>query len=133
MFASTSSCLRAGTIATRLIKLQAAWPHSYSLRTPHVASTLLQAQQRHHFGHLANKPPPTPTEPKPSPSSKPDIDTVDVSKAEQRRSDWTIIKRLLENVWPKNDWKTRGTVVFGLGLLIGGKVRSLAKLLGAVY
>ena len=27
------------------------------------------------------------------------------------------------NVWPKNDWNTRGRVLFGLGLLVGGKVR----------
>lgn len=45
------------------------------------------------------------------------------TRAEQRRSDWGIIKRLLGNVWPRNDWKTRGTVLFGFGLLVSGKVR----------
>ena len=42
--------------------------------------------------------------------------------AEQRRSDWGITKRLLVNVWPKNDWKTRSTVLLGLGLLVSSKV-----------
>jgi hypothetical protein len=27
------------------------------------------------------------------------------------------------NVWPRNDWNTRGRVLFGLALLVGGKVR----------
>jgi ATP-binding cassette, subfamily B (MDR/TAP), member 7 len=42
--------------------------------------------------------------------------------AEQRKSDWKIILRLMGNVWPKNDWSTRGRVLFGLSLLVGGKV-----------
>ncbi|KAF9463913.1 P-loop containing nucleoside triphosphate hydrolase protein [Collybia nuda] len=41
---------------------------------------------------------------------------------EQRESDWGIITKLLVNVWPKNDWKTRGTVLLGFALLISGKV-----------
>jgi hypothetical protein len=45
-----------------------------------------------------------------------------VTQAEQRKSDWKIIKRLMVHVWPKDDWKTRGTVLFGFGLLVGGKV-----------
>lgn len=45
------------------------------------------------------------------------------TRAEQRRSDWGIIRRLLVNVWPKNDWKTRSTVLFGFGLLVAAKVR----------
>ncbi|KAJ7592656.1 P-loop containing nucleoside triphosphate hydrolase protein [Mycena floridula] len=58
----------------------------------------------------------------PSPQPKDPLQLVNVSKAEQRRSDWTVIKKLLENVWPKNDWKTRGTVILGFGFLISGKV-----------
>lgn len=42
--------------------------------------------------------------------------------AEQRRTDWTIAKRLIINVWPKNDWKTRLTVIFGFLLLVIAKV-----------
>ena len=44
--------------------------------------------------------------------------------AEQRRTDWTIVKRLMINVWPKNDWKTRLTVVFGFLLLVTAKVNA---------
>jgi hypothetical protein len=44
------------------------------------------------------------------------------TQAEQRRIDWTIVKRLMVNVWPKNDWKTRLTVLGGFGLLVSAKV-----------
>ncbi|KAF8651949.1 hypothetical protein AX16_004592 [Volvariella volvacea WC 439] len=44
------------------------------------------------------------------------------SNAEQRRTDWTIIKKLMVNVWPRGDWKTKGTVLFGFALLVSGKV-----------
>lgn len=53
--------------------------------------------------------------PVPSPSNQ-------VTVAQQRKNDWNIVKRLMENVWPKNDWKTRATVVLGFGLLISGKL-----------
>ena len=69
--------------------------------------------------------PPTPLSSKPSPlkkdsdfATKGDIPTL----AEQRRSDWGITKRLLVNVWPKNDWKTRWIVLLGFGLLVSSKV-----------
>ncbi|KAK0194000.1 P-loop containing nucleoside triphosphate hydrolase protein [Armillaria mellea] len=55
--------------------------------------------------------------PKPVPNSD-----NEVTVAQQRKSDWNIVKRLMENVWPKNDWKTRATVVLGFGLLISGKL-----------
>ena len=72
------------------------------------------------FGHLAGpKEPPKAEQPKSEP--KPPVDNP--TRAEQRRTDWTIIKKLLTNVWPKNDWKTRGTVLFGFVLLITAKVR----------
>ncbi|KAF8324651.1 iron-sulfur clusters transporter ATM1 [Amanita rubescens] len=59
-------------------------------------------------------PPPPPASP-PPPSPEPTL-------AQQRKSDWAIIKRLLENVWPRGDWKTRGTVLFSFGLLVGSKL-----------
>ncbi|KAG6878891.1 hypothetical protein C0992_006828 [Termitomyces sp. T32_za158] len=81
----------------------------------------LEAPCRRTFQHLAPKPDiPTPTKP-PTPNAKDTKSDIPTSK-EQRRIDWTILKRLLVNVWPKNDWKTRITVLFGFGLLIGGKV-----------
>ena len=46
-----------------------------------------------------------------------------ISNAEQRRRDWSIVRRLAVHIWPKDDWVTRGRVVLGVGLLIGGKVR----------
>jgi hypothetical protein len=46
--------------------------------------------------------------------------------AEQRKSDWRIVKKLMGHVWPRGDWKTKGTVLFGFGLLVGGKVRLLS-------
>ncbi|KAJ7679190.1 iron-sulfur clusters transporter ATM1 [Mycena polygramma] len=46
----------------------------------------------------------------------------EVTKKEQRRTDWRIAKTLVKHVWPENDWKTRGTVIFGFGLLITSKL-----------
>ena len=56
--------------------------------------------------------------PQPTTTSK-----ATVSNAEQRRRDWSIVRRLLVHIWPKDDWGTRGRVVLGVGLLICGKVR----------
>jgi hypothetical protein len=44
------------------------------------------------------------------------------SQKEQRRRDWAVMKKLLVNVWPKNDWRTRGAVVLGFVFLIAGKL-----------
>ncbi|EDR05814.1 uncharacterized protein LACBIDRAFT_185384 [Laccaria bicolor S238N-H82] len=52
------------------------------------------------------------------PPAPPEIPT----QAEQRKTDFSIVKRLLVNVWPKDDWKTRLTVLGGFGLLITAKV-----------
>ncbi|GAA5865767.1 hypothetical protein JCM8547_002771 [Rhodosporidiobolus lusitaniae] len=46
----------------------------------------------------------------------------EVSEKEQTRRDWDIIKKLLPNVWPKNDWSTKTRVLLALGLLVGGKI-----------
>jgi len=76
-----------------------------------------------------NAPAPSPPPPQnlskpPTSSSKPtDAPPSDIpTQAEQRRSDWSIIKRLMINVWPKNDWKTRWTVILGFALLVSAKV-----------
>lgn len=60
----------------------------------------------------------TPSPPRNGLLTKDDIPT----QSEQRKSDWSITKRLLVNVWPKNDWKTRWIVLFGFGLLVSSKV-----------
>ncbi|KAI6125090.1 P-loop containing nucleoside triphosphate hydrolase protein [Pisolithus croceorrhizus] len=44
------------------------------------------------------------------------------SPREQRRKDWMVVQKLMENVWPKNDWSTRGRVILGFALLISAKV-----------
>ncbi|KAG9315175.1 iron-sulfur clusters transporter ATM1 [Chiua virens] len=49
-------------------------------------------------------------------------DAERVSAKEQRRKDWMVVRRLIGNVWPKDDWNTRLRVVLGFSLLIGGKV-----------
>jgi ABC transporter ATM len=64
--------------------------------------------------------PPTPP---PDSSSHDSIPT----NAQQRRTDWRIIKRLMINVWPRNDWKTRLTVLGGFGLLVSAKVCLLIR------
>ncbi len=72
--------------------------------------------------------PPLPvTKPPAKPTPVQDLggDSIHVSQAEQRKKDWKIIRLLLTNIWPPNDWGTRGRVIFGFGLLISGKVRSL--------
>ncbi|PPQ75918.1 hypothetical protein CVT26_006396 [Gymnopilus dilepis] len=58
-----------------------------------------------------------------STSPKPSSPVIEhPTNAEQRRTDWLIIKRLMSNVWPKNDWKTRLIVLGGFLLLITAKV-----------
>jgi ABC transporter ATM len=64
----------------------------------------------------ATKQPSSPAPPKGSDPENP-------TQAEQRKQDWKIIWKLMGNVWPKNDWSTRGRVLLGLGLLVGGKAR----------
>ncbi|KAG6840934.1 Iron-sulfur clusters transporter atm1, mitochondrial [Blastosporella zonata] len=76
---------------------------------------------RRMFQRLAPKPQ-VPAPPKTPPSTPEGPKAEDTTSKEQRKTDWIIVKRLLVNVWPKNDWKTRGTVLLGFGLLIGGKV-----------
>ncbi|TNY23560.1 putative ABC transporter [Rhodotorula diobovata] len=46
----------------------------------------------------------------------------EVSDKEQTRRDWDIVKKLLPNVWPRNDWGTKTRVLLALGLLVGGKL-----------
>jgi len=84
------------------------------------------------FGHLArDSATTTNTSSKPikegKESSKEEIHLP--TKTEQRRSDWAIIKQLLSNVWPKNDWRTRGTVLFGFMMLISAKARIYSRCL----
>ena len=54
----------------------------------------------------------------------------DTAAREQRRNDWRILKKLMVHVWPKQDWRTRGTVLLGFGLLISGKASSKLGIIG---
>lgn len=102
---------------------------SCSSRQEHARGALKRIHFRN-FQHLAQPQPPAkaePQTPQPGPSSAPpkqDLggDAVHITQAEQRRRDWEIIRKLTQNLWPKGDYKTRGRVVFGFGLLVGGKV-----------
>lgn len=78
-------------------------------------------------------PAPTPTStPSPSPTSSPSprdrqdltANATQISAGEQRKRDWSIVRKLAVNVWPKDDWGTRGRVLLGVGLLVAGKVCS---------
>ncbi|KIJ66850.1 hypothetical protein HYDPIDRAFT_85623 [Hydnomerulius pinastri MD-312] len=68
----------------------------------------------------------SPTQPKAveqlSAAPKAPAESDHISAKEQRRNDWMIVRKLIGNVWPKDDWSTRGRVVLGFALLIGGKV-----------
>ena len=95
-------------------------------RLPHVAANLLLAtpssllcRSRRGFRDLA----PKPNSVQPSPPVAKELDSSNqITAKEQRKNDWAIITKLTANVWPKNDWKTRGTVLLGFGLLVSGKV-----------
>ncbi|KAJ3473767.1 hypothetical protein NLI96_g12833 [Meripilus lineatus] len=45
-----------------------------------------------------------------------------ITQSEQRKKDTRIIKFLLANIWPPNDWGMRGRVILGFGLSISGKL-----------
>ncbi|TCD61866.1 Iron-sulfur clusters transporter atm1, mitochondrial [Steccherinum ochraceum] len=71
--------------------------------------------------------PPTEATPAPAPAPAPKppqtlSEEAHTTQAEQRKKDWNIIKTLAKNLWPKNDWSTRGRVIFGIGLLVAGKL-----------
>ncbi|KAN0060457.1 Iron-sulfur clusters transporter atm1, mitochondrial [Thecaphora frezii] len=41
---------------------------------------------------------------------------------QQRQADWTIVKKLVQHIWPKGDTNTKQRVVLALSLLIAGKL-----------
>ncbi|TFK82112.1 P-loop containing nucleoside triphosphate hydrolase protein [Polyporus arcularius HHB13444] len=100
--------------------------------TPFSSTARTQSRLFQHSAQQPQKPDsstaqsPQPAQPPATPKaqSKQDLggDAIHVTLKEQRRRDWNIVKKLAENLWPKNDWKTRGRVVLGLGLLISGKL-----------
>ena len=45
-----------------------------------------------------------------------------LSDQEQTSRDWEIVRRLVPNIWPANDWHTKGRVLLAVALLVGGKL-----------
>ncbi|KAJ7153595.1 hypothetical protein C8R46DRAFT_1227907 [Mycena filopes] len=64
-----------------------------------------QYLQPHIWHRLHPAPPPPKTEPPPKPLTG---EPENVTAQQQRRTDWRIVKTLVNNVWPKNDWKNSG-------------------------
>ena len=62
--------------------------------------------------------------PKPASPGKQDglLAEKEVSKAEQRKADWAIMKEMSKYLWPKNNLGTKVRVGVSLGLLVGAKV-----------
>lgn len=104
---------------TRNLKVVNALPHS-----------LLHRQSN----HLSPKPTPAflktqslnSNDPKGSLNSSP-RSMGQVTVREQRKKDWSIMRKMMEHMWPR-DLAVRSRVVLGLGLLVGGKVNRALKL-----
>ncbi|KAJ3912781.1 P-loop containing nucleoside triphosphate hydrolase protein [Lentinula edodes] len=104
------------------------WRYSTAVRQSQGLQTRIQERRINHrfFQNLAPEDRPKP--PRNGPASTSTADTLNpleqpqITAAQERRSNWRIIKNLMVNVWPKNDWKTRGTVILGFAFLISGKV-----------
>ncbi|CAL1717356.1 unnamed protein product [Somion occarium] len=119
------ACFRAATSLRR----GASSPRSltafiFSACRPHPTSSVCT---RKYFQHLAPQSQKSTSQTKEAaPVKKPTKvlagDGVHVPRAEQRRNDWNIIKRLAKHIWPENDWSTRGRVLAGFGLLISAKL-----------
>lgn len=84
-----------------------------------------------------HSPSPSSSTPSPAKSSTTEIaevnaklagEGVDLGEKEQSRRDWEIIKKLIPNIWPKDDWGTKTRVLVAVGLLVGGKVSLLLPL-----
>jgi hypothetical protein len=87
---------------------------------------LVRIPSRAH-GALAPKDQPLPNNTVKSPPSQKSFDPIGhtgpVTNAEQRKADWFVIRKLMQHVWPRQDWNTRGRVILGFTLLVSGKVR----------
>lgn len=87
-------------------------------------NSLLYRQLRHlSTPAFAKSHPPTLSGPKGGPKS--DASSAGkVTIQEQRKKDWSIMRRMMEHLWPQ-DWGVRSRVVLGLALLVGGKVNRM--------
>jgi hypothetical protein len=109
--------VRPGPLHTRAAADPPYYPHLEARRR-----LLASSLHRRAFNQLAQQQEEKKSPEQPTPSTKA-ASSVIISNAEQRRRDWAIVRRLAVHIWPKDDWATRGRVVFGVGLLVCGKVR----------
>ncbi|KAH8924838.1 P-loop containing nucleoside triphosphate hydrolase protein [Atractiella rhizophila] len=69
---------------------------------------------------------PSPSAPKPSaPAPTPEKSALPIQPEEKKGQDWQIIKKLLPNLWPKDDWGIRTRVAVAMILLVAGKVSNV--------
>ncbi|CAK5268227.1 unnamed protein product [Mycena citricolor] len=116
---SASALRRLPALSARLHP--APWPGSRpSLRV--LGRTYQNMAQQPEAKDDQDAPPTRPPPPSSPPPAPPSTNAGTVSTKEQRKMDWRIAKSLIPHVWPKHDWKTRATVVFGFGLLIASKL-----------
>ena len=69
-----------------------------------------------HAGQSGDKVPAAP------PTLDPHQVTATKSEKSQAQTDWRIVMKLAENIWPRNSPKTKIRVLGALALLVGGKV-----------
>lgn len=72
--------------------------------------------------HPSRQPAPPPEEPHPRARVDPNAVSVTTDEKSQARTDWRIILKLAENIWPRGSPRTKIRVIGALGLLVGGKV-----------
>ncbi|WWD04175.1 iron-sulfur clusters transporter ATM1, mitochondrial [Kwoniella europaea PYCC6329] len=65
---------------------------------------------------------PTSTSTKSTTAINTDATPKDLSHSVQDKTDWRIIVKLAENIWPKNNPKVKIRVIGALGLLVAGKI-----------
>lgn len=73
-----------------------------------------------HCSKLINTPPKQSPPPLQQPSQP--LQSPELSVRSQRRQDIEIVRKMLPNVWPKDDRGTKTRVVIALGLLVAGKL-----------
>lgn len=82
------------------------------------------------FPPLTHQPPPSrpfrqpapPPESDPIPALKLDTPIAVANENSQAKTDWRIILKLAENIWPRGSPRTKIRVIGALGLLVGGKI-----------
>ncbi|KAI1930457.1 Iron-sulfur clusters transporter atm1, mitochondrial [Ophidiomyces ophidiicola] len=83
-------------------------------------------RQRNGIGNpqkAASTPGGTPTVPsKPADNKANILEEVTLTRKEQRKADWAIMREMTKYLWPKDDWGTKLRVGVALSLLVGGKI-----------